>query len=68
MTVKELFAWLRKNNAKIAFGFRKKIPYISIKLAGARVRYKLGEIGELEGTLVNLIKGELEGVIDAQPK
>jgi hypothetical protein len=68
MNVKALFAWLRKNDAKASFGFRKKVPYISIKVAGARVRYKLGDIGELEGTLVSLIKDELEGVIDAQSK
>lgn len=64
MTVKKLFEWLKANNAKIAFGFKKRVPYISIKCAGARASYKLGEIGELEEALAGLMSSSLKSKLE----
>jgi hypothetical protein len=56
MTVEELFAWLKKNNAKIAFGFKKSIPYVSLHFGTLKMRYtKEGELGEIEEALIGLI-------------
>lgn len=60
MKVAELFAWLKANNAKIAFGFKKSIPYVAIKLGGAKMQYKSGKLAELEEALVGLLK---EGLV-----
>ncbi len=55
MTVKKLFEWLKKYDAKIAFGFKGSVPYISVQCGGSKARIKLGEIGELEEALAGLI-------------
>jgi hypothetical protein len=60
MTVKALFEWLKKNDAKIAFGFKKKVPYIAVRGRGVKMSYRLGAVNELEEALAGLIEGKLE--------
>ena len=68
MTVAELFAWLKANNAKVSFGFKKSVPYVALKFGGVRMQFvKNGELGEIEEALVGLIKGKMEES-NAQPQ